>query len=37
LIGLWRRGQRLRADELAAEVLGEQLDLAELADEFKPA
>jgi hypothetical protein len=36
LIGLWRRGQRLRADELAAEVLGEQLDLSDLAAEFKP-
>jgi hypothetical protein len=36
LVGLWRRGQRLRADELAAEVLGEQLDLSDLAAEFKP-
>jgi hypothetical protein len=34
LVGLWRRGQRLRADELAAETLGEQLDLGELAVEF---
>ena len=34
LVGLWRRGQRLRADELAEETLGERLDLAELASEF---
>ena len=34
LVGLWSRGQRERADELAAETLGEQLDLAELASEF---
>jgi len=35
LVGLWRRGQRLRADELAAEALGAGLDLADLATEFK--
>jgi hypothetical protein len=35
LIELWRRGQRLRADELAAETLGERLDLADLASEFE--
>jgi hypothetical protein len=34
LVGLWRRGQQLRADELAAETLGERLDLGELAREF---
>jgi hypothetical protein len=34
LVGLWRRGQRLRADELAAETLGTQLDLGELVVEF---
>ncbi|MGH2981560.1 MAG: hypothetical protein ACRDKV_05920 [Solirubrobacterales bacterium] len=34
LIGLWRKGQRHRADELAAETLGERLDLADLAQEF---
>jgi len=34
LVGLWSRGQRERADELAAETLGERLDLAELASEF---
>jgi hypothetical protein len=34
LIGLWRRGQRLRADELADEALGEGFDLADLAGEF---
>jgi hypothetical protein len=34
LVGLWRRGQTLRADELAVETLGEQLDLADLASEF---
>jgi hypothetical protein len=34
LVGLWRRGQRLRADELAAETLGTQLDLVELVVEF---
>ncbi len=34
LIGLWSRGQRERADELAAEVLDQQLDLTELAAEF---
>jgi hypothetical protein len=34
LIGLWRNGQRLRADELAAEAIGEQIDLADLAAEF---
>jgi hypothetical protein len=31
LRALWRRGQRLNADELLAEVLGEELDFAELA------
>jgi len=35
LIDLWRGGQRLRADELADEMLGERLDLAELASEFR--
>jgi hypothetical protein len=35
LVELWRRGQRLRADELAAQTLGERLDLVELAAEFK--
>jgi hypothetical protein len=34
LVGLWRRGQRLRADELAGEMLGERLDLEDLAAEF---
>jgi hypothetical protein len=34
LIGLWRRGQRHRADELAAETLDQRLDLAEMAAEF---
>ena len=34
LIELWRRGQRLRGDELAEEVLGAQLDLEDLAAEF---
>jgi hypothetical protein len=34
LIDLWRRGQRMRGDELAAEVLEERLDLGELASEF---
>ncbi len=34
LVDLWRRGQRLRADELVAETLGERLDLADLAAEF---
>jgi hypothetical protein len=34
LLGLWRGGQRLRADELAAETVGAGLDLAGLAGEF---
>jgi hypothetical protein len=34
LVDIWRRGQRLRGDELAAEVLDERLDVAELAGEF---
>jgi hypothetical protein len=34
LVGLWRRGQRFRADELAAETIGVRLDLADLAAEF---
>jgi hypothetical protein len=34
LRGLWRNGQRLRADELLAETLGEELDFAALAAEF---
>lgn len=34
LIELWSRGQRLRGDELAEEVLGERLDLKDLAAEF---
>ena len=34
LTELWSRGQRLRGDELAAEVLGERLDLEDLAAEF---
>lgn len=34
LVELWRRGQRLRADELAAEMLDARLDLADLASEF---
>ena len=34
LRGLWRQGQRLRADELLAEVLGVELDFAVLAAEF---
>ena len=34
LVGLWRQGQRLRADELLAEVLGERLDFGVLAAEF---
>jgi hypothetical protein len=34
LVDLWRRGQSLRADELATEMLGEGLDLADLASEF---
>jgi hypothetical protein len=34
LIELWSRGQRQRADELAEEVLGERLDLEDLAAEF---
>jgi hypothetical protein len=34
LVGLWRQGQRLRADELLAETLGEQLDFGMLAEEF---
>jgi hypothetical protein len=31
LRGLWRHGQRLNADELLAETLGEELDFARLA------
>jgi hypothetical protein len=34
LKGLWREGQRLPADELLAETLGEQLDFAVLVPEF---
>jgi hypothetical protein len=34
LIGLWREGQRLSADELLAGTLGEELDLRALAAEF---
>jgi hypothetical protein len=34
LVGLWRQGQRLRADELLAETLGEELDFGVLAAEF---
>jgi hypothetical protein len=34
LVGLWSRGQRERADELAAETLGERIDLVDLASEF---
>ena len=34
LRGLWRNGQRLRADELLAETLGEELDFTALAAEF---
>ncbi|MEK6276397.1 MAG: hypothetical protein AABM29_00045 [Actinomycetota bacterium] len=34
LVGLWRQGQRLRADELVAETLGEELDFGVLAAEF---
>jgi hypothetical protein len=34
LRGLWRNGQRLRADELLAETLGEELDFTALAGEF---
>ena len=37
LRGLWRNGQRLRADELLAETLGEQLDFTALAAEFASA
>ena len=37
LVGLWRRGQRQRADELAAETIDRELDLAELAGEFSSA
>jgi hypothetical protein len=37
LRSLWRQGQRLDADELLAETLGEQLDFAALAAEFAPA
>lgn len=36
LRGLWRSGQRLRADELLAETLGEKLDFTPLAAEFGP-
>ncbi len=34
LRGLWSQGQRLRADELLAEQLGEELNLGALAEEF---
>jgi hypothetical protein len=34
LAGLWRQGQRLRADELLADTLGEELDFGILAAEF---
>ncbi len=34
LVDLWSRGQRLRGDELVEEVLGEHLDLEDLAAEF---
>ncbi len=34
LVGLWSGGQRLRADELLAESLGEELRFEELAAEF---
>jgi hypothetical protein len=34
LRGLWRQGQRLSAEELAAETLGEELDLGVLAAEL---
>jgi hypothetical protein len=37
LRGLWRNGQRLRADELLAETLGEELDFTALAAEFASA
>jgi hypothetical protein len=34
LRSLWREGQRLRGDELLAEVVGEEVDFASLAAEF---
>jgi hypothetical protein len=37
LRSLWRRGQRLDADELLADALGERLDFGVLAGEFVPA
>jgi hypothetical protein len=37
LRGLWSNGQRLRADELLAETLGEELDFTALAAEFASA
>jgi hypothetical protein len=37
LRGLWGQGQRLGADELLAEALGEELDFAVMADEFAAA
>jgi hypothetical protein len=37
LRSLWRRGQRLRADELLGEELGEDLDLGGLASELAGA
>ena len=37
LRGLWRNGQRLRADELLAETLGEELDFTALAAELTSA
>jgi hypothetical protein len=36
LRALWREGQRLRADELLAETLGEELDFTTLAAGFEP-
>lgn len=35
LRGLWRHGQRLGADELLGEVLGEELDFTRLAAEYR--
>jgi hypothetical protein len=37
LRSLWREGQRLSADELLAETLGEELDFAAMAGELVPA
>jgi hypothetical protein len=36
LRGLWRHGQRLDADELLREALGEELELTRLAEDFRP-